>query len=225
MEHDNDLKMGTSCTGNLIISGNRSSDKKQLAINVIKALNDLDSDRIRKIAATSGDSINQRGIAKSMGKIAGAALIIEEAGVMERNRVEELLRVMKGDTDEMLVILEDSETEINNLLRNNPELEEYFNHRIVYKQYNVNELVEMCKRYAEKNNFMIDDKAMFLLYEQINAIHGHEEGVNLEEVRAVVDSAIDHAEKRAGRLLFGGVKKKKIDEKEYYILVESDFKG
>lgn len=222
--NERDLKMGTSCIGNIIISGNRSSDKKQLAINIIKAVNVIDTDRVRKIATTSGDSINQRGIAKSIGKIAGAALIIEEAGVLEKRRVDELLRVMESDTDEMLVIIEDSESEINLLLKNNPELERVFNHRIVYKQYNVNELVEMCKRYAEKCNFIIDDKAMFLLYSKINEIHAHEEGVNLEEVRAVIDVAIDRAEKRAGRVLFGGIKKKKIEDKEYYILVESDFK-
>lgn len=222
--NEGDLKMGTSCIGNIIISGNRSSDKKQLAINIIKAVNVIDGDRVRKIATTSGDSINQRGIAKSIGKIAGAALIIEEAGVLEKRRVDELLRVMEGDTDEMLVIIEDSESEINLLLKNNPELERVFNHRIIYKQYNVNELVEMCKRYAEKCNFIIDDKAMFLLYSKINEIHAHEEGVNLEEVRAVIDIAIDRAEKRAGRVLFGGIKKKKVDDKEYYVLVESDFK-
>lgn len=225
IEVENDEKQGSSCVGNLIISGNRSSDKKQLAINIIKALNDLDTDRIRKIAATSGDSINQRGIAKSMGKVAGAALIIEEAGVLEQKRVDELIHVMRGETAEMLVIIEDSESEINNLIRRCPEIKALFNHRIVYKQYNVNELVDMCKAYADKNNFLIDDKAMFLLYEKINDIHSQEEGVNLVEVRAVVDSAIDHAEKRAGKILFGGIKKKKVDDKEYFVLMESDFRA
>lgn len=223
-ENESEQKMGTSCVGNLIVSGNRSSDKKQLAINIVKAMNDMDGDRIRKIATTSGDSINQRGIAKSIGKIAGAALIIEEAGNLEKRRVDELLSVMKQDTDEMLVILEDSESEINQLMSRYPELEHVFNHRIVYKQYNVNELVEMCKRYADKQNFMIDDKAMFVLYSRIDQIHAREESVNLEEVRAVVDGAIDKAEKRAGRILFGGVKKKKVDDREFYVLVESDFK-
>lgn len=223
-ENESEQKMGTSCVGNLIVSGNRSSDKKQLAINVVKAMNDMDGDRIRKIATTSGDSINQRGIAKSIGKIAGAALIIEEAGNLEKRRVDELLNVMQQDTDEMLVILEDSESEINQLMSRYPELEHAFNHRIVYKQYNVNELVEMCKRYADKQNFLIDDKAMFLLYSRIDQIHAREENVNLEEIRAVVDGAIDKAEKRAGRILFGGVKKKKVDDREFYILVESDFK-
>lgn len=224
-EVENDEKQGSSCVGNLIISGNRSSDKKQLAINIIKALNDLDTDRLRKIAATSGDSINQRGIAKSMGKVAGAALIIEEAGVLEQKRLDELIHVMRGETGEMLVIIEDSESEINNLIRRCPEIKALFNHRIVYKQYNVNELVDMCKAYADKNSFLIDDKAMFLLYEKINDIHNQEEGVNLVEVRAVVDSAIDHAEKRAGKLLFGGIKKKKVDDKEYFVLMESDFRA
>ncbi len=221
---ESEAKMGTSCIGNLIVSGNRSADKRQLAISIVQALNELNSDQKRKIATTTGESINQRGIAKFIGKVLGKVLIIEEAGCLDKKRVDELLKIMRDDTEEMLVILIDSENEINILLKNNPEITEVFNHRIVYKQYNVNELVEMCKRYADKNNFIIDDKAMFMLYTTLNEIHAREEGVNLEEVRAVVDGAIDRAEKRAGKLFFGGVKKKKIDDKEYYILIESDFK-
>lgn len=221
---ESEAKMGTSCVGNLIVSGNRSADKRQLAISIVQALNELNSDQKRKIATTTGESINQRGIAKFIGKVLGKVLIIEEAGCLDKKRVDELLKIMRDDTEEMLVILIDSENEINILLKNNPEITEVFNHRIVYKQYNVNELVEMCKRYADKNNFIIDDKAMFMLYTTLNEIHAREEGVNLEEVRAVVDGAIDRAEKRAGKLFFGGVKKKKIDDKEYYILIESDFK-
>lgn len=217
-------KMGTSAIGNIIISGNRSSDKTTLAINIVKALNTLNADNARKIARTTGDNINQRGIERSVGKLLGAALIIEEAGVLDRQRILELLEVMESDTQEMLIILEDSESEIKELLKNNPELIDKFNHRITYKQFTVNELVEMCKRYAEKCQYTIDEKALLQLYLRIDDIHSNGDGVSLEDVRDVIDCAIEDAEKRASKKFFGGVKKKKIGEKEYTILVESDFK-
>ena len=217
-------KMGTSGIGNIIISGNRSSDKTTLAINIVKALNTLYSDNVRKIARTNGDSINQRGIERSIGKLLGSALIIEEAGVIDRQRILELVEVMESDTQEMLIILEDSESEINELLKNNPELLEKFNHRITYKQFTVNELVEMCKRYADKCQYTIDEKALLQLYLRIDEIHSSGDGVSLEDVRDVIDTAIEYANRRASKKLFGGAKKKKIGDKEYTILIESDFK-
>lgn len=217
-------KMGTSGIGNIIISGNRSSDKTTLAINIVKALNTLYSDNARKIARTNGDSINQRGIERSIGKLLGSALIIEEAGVIDRQRILELVEVMESDTQEMLIILEDSESEINELLKNNPELIEKFNHRITYKQFTVNELVEMCKRYADKCQYTIDEKALLQLYLRIDEIHSNSDGVSLEDVRDVIDTAIEYADKRASKKIFGGAKKKKIGDKEYTVLIESDFK-
>ena len=217
-------KMGTSGIGNIIISGNRSSDKTTLAINIVKALNTLYSDNVRKIARTNGDSINQRGIERSISKLLGSALIIEEAGVIDRQRILELVEVMESDTQEMLIILEDSESEINELLKNNPELIEKFNHRITYKQFTVNELVEMCKRYADKCQYTIDEKALLQLYLRIDEIHSNSDGVSLEDVRDVIDTAIEYADKRASKKIFGGAKKKKIGDKEYTVLIESDFK-
>lgn len=217
-------KMGTSGIGNIIISGNRSSDKTTLAINVVKALNILYPDHTRKIARISGDNVNQRGIERSIGKLLGAALIIEEAGVIDRQRILELVEVLESDTRELLVILEDSESEINELLKNNPELLEKFNHRMTYKQFTVNELVEMCKRYADKSGYVIDEKALLQLYLRIDEIHSSEDGVSLEDVRDVIDVAVESANKRASKKLFGGAKKKRVGDKEYTILVESDFK-
>lgn len=217
-------KKGTSGIGNIIISGNRSSDKTTLAINIVKALNVLYPENARKIARTTGDNINQRGIERSIGKLLGAALIIEEAGVLDRQRILELVEVMETNTQELLIILEDSESEITELLKNNPELLEKFNHRITYKQFTVNELVEMCKRYADKCSYTIDEKALLQLYLRIDEIHSSEDGVSLEDVRDVIDTAIESAEKRANKKLFGSAKKKKVGNKEYTILFESDFK-
>lgn len=217
-------KMGTSGIGNIIISGNRSSDKTTLAINVVKALNILYPEHTRKIARISGDNVNQRGIERSVGKLLGAALIIEEAGVIDRQRILELIEVMESDTRELLVILEDSESEVNELLKNNPELLEKFNHRMTYKQFTVNELVEMCKRYADKSGYVIDEKALLQLYLRIDEIHASEDGVSLEDIRDVIDVAVESANKRASKKLFGGVKKKRVGDKEYTVLVEADFR-
>ena len=141
---DDEMQINTSKVGNILISGNSSSDKTDLARTIIRAINTLYPDKQKKIAKTSGESINQRGIAKAMGRLKGTALIVEGAGTIQPKRINELLNCLEQDTDRMIVIFEDSDTDMNVLINFNPELTNTFNHRIILKQYTVYELVEMA---------------------------------------------------------------------------------
>lgn len=216
--------MLTSRTGNIIISGNRSSDKTNLAVSIIKALNALYPENARKIAKTTGESINAKGIAKAMPKLKGTALIVEDAGAIQPKRINEMLKQMSQDTEGMLVIFEDADTEINVLISVNPTLTKAFNHRITLKQYTVNELVEMAKKYAEKRQHAIDDDALLQLYLKIDRLHSQVDCVHLDQIKEIIDKAIVKAEKRASRKLFGSIKKKRGDRGDIYFLTEADFK-
>ena len=90
--------MNSSASGNILISGNSSSDKTDLARTIIRAINTLYPDQPKKIAKTSGESINQRGIAKAMGRLKGTALIVEGAGTIQPKRINELLNSLEQDT-------------------------------------------------------------------------------------------------------------------------------
>ena len=164
---DEEMQINTSSVGNILISGNSSSDKTDLARTIIRAINTLYPDKQKKIAKTSGESINQRGIAKAMGRLKGTALIVEGAGTIQPKRINELLNCLEQDTDRMIVIFEDSDTDMNVLINFNPELTNTFNHRIILKQYTVNELVEMAKRFARKRQYEVDDDALLELYLKI----------------------------------------------------------
>ena len=214
----------TSEAGNIIISGNRSSDKTNLAVNIIKALNILYPENPRKIAKTTGESINHKGIVKAMSKLKGTALIVEDAGVIEPKRIKEMLEVMGHDTEGMIVIFEDSDTEINVLLSVNPDIDDRFNHRIVLKQYTVNELVEMAKKYAGKRQHAIDDNALLQLYLRIDKLHAQVDCVRLDQIKEIIDRAIVKAEKRSSKKFFGAIKKKRGDNGDIFFLAEADFK-
>ena len=74
---DKEMQTNTSSCGNILISGNSSSDKTDLARTIVRAINHLYPDRQKKIAKTTGDSINHRGISRAMSKLKGTALIVE----------------------------------------------------------------------------------------------------------------------------------------------------
>lgn len=221
---DKEMNMKTSACGNILISGNSSSDKTDLARTIVRAINYVYPDKPKKIAKTSGESINQRGIVKAMGKLKGTALIVEGAGTIQPKRINEIVSCLNEETDRMIVIFEDSDAEMNVLLNFNPELTRTFNHKITLKQYNVNELVEMAKRFARKRQYEVGDDALLELYLKIDKLHNINDNIKLDDIKEVVNKAIANSERRASRKFFGGLKKKRSDTGDVIFLTEADFK-
>lgn len=221
---DDEMNMSTSKSGNILITGNSSSDKIDLARTIIRAINQIYPENQKKIAKTTGESINQRGIVKAMSKLKGTALIVEGAGIIQPKRINEIINCLEQDTDRMIVIFEDSDAEMNVLLNFNPELTNVFNHRIVLKQYTVNELVEMAKRFARKRQYEVDDSALLELYLKIDKLHGTNDNIKLDDIKEIINQAIVNSEKRASRRFFGGLRRKHGENGEVTFLTEADFK-
>lgn len=221
---EQEMAISTSQVGNIIISGNSSSDKSDLARAIVRAVNYLYPEHTRKIAKTTGDSINNRGLAKAMNKLKGTALIVEGAGAIQPKRMSEMLECLEQDTERMIVILEDSDAEMNVLLNFNPEMTQKFNHRIVLKQYTVNELVEMARKFARKRQYEVSDDALLELYLKIDKLRNNVDNIRMDDIKEIINHAIVKAEKRGSKRFFGGLKRKRGENGDVTILVEADFK-
>ena len=218
------MSTDTSMKGNIIISGNSSSDKYDLAKAFVRAINSIYKDNPRKIARTTGESINQKGLKKALPRLMGSVLVVEGAGVIQPKRVAEMLECMTQNTGRMIVVLVDSDSEMNVLLNFNPQLSAVFDHRFVLKQYTVNELVEMAKKFARRRSYEVDDDALLELYLKIDRLHGVSDNIRLDDVKEIINQAIAHSEKRASRKLFKGIKKKHTENGDLIYLTEADFR-
>lgn len=207
-----------SASGNVMISGNHSADKTGLAMSIVKGINVLFPEKLRKIARTTGESINAKGIVKAMSRLKGTVLIIEDAGSLRKARVNELLEILEGDTGNMLVILEDSENALDALTAETPELTEKFNHKIELKCFTVNEMVELAKRYALEQAYTIDDNALLALYLAMDRLNNSNDHVDVNDIYEVMDDAIASEQARNNRKLF---RKRRGDNGN--VLMEIDF--
>lgn len=207
-----------SSSGNIIISGNHNADKTGLAMSIIKGLNVLFPEKPRKVARTTGESINSRGIEKVIYKLKGTVLVVEDAGSLNRSRVEEMLRVLDGKTDNMLVILEDSDDDIDALINENPQIKDKFNHRIQLKYLTVNEMVEVAKKYALEQGYMVEDTALLALYLAMDKLNNSSSHVEIDDIYEIMDDVMSNTDRRTHRKFFG---RKKNDSTS--IIIESDF--
>lgn len=207
-----------SSSGNIIISGSHNTDKTGLAMSIVKGINVLFPEKPRKIARTTGESINTKGITKSLSRLLGTVLIIEDAGSLKKSRVKELLELLDGDTGNMLVILEDAERDITMLLEQTPEITAKFNHKIELRSFTVNEMVEIAKGYAFEQNYTIDDSALLALYLSMDRLNNKNDRIDTADIYEVIDAAIENENVRNSKRLF----KRKRGENSN-VLLETDF--
>ena len=214
---------GTSNKGNLVIAGNKSINKADLAIAFVRALNRIYPDQKRKIAKTDADSLNKRGVTPVMDKLLGCALIIDNASELSGERVDELMKIMSGNTSGMMVILLDTESSVLRFLGTNTRFSKYFDNLIEIRKYNVNELVEMAKDYAKEKNCVINDRVLLKLYLVIDRLNTGEDMSDINMTHDIIDSAIIRANQRLSKGFLGKMRKKKSDGQDSVIsLKESD---
>ncbi|GAB6160288.1 tetratricopeptide repeat protein [Howardella ureilytica] len=218
----NELSKKDSSSGNIIITGNNMSDKTAFAKLIARAIDMIDPNARRKVVKTTGDTLNKYGFASSAEKLRGKILIIEDAASILPAVADELLQSLKQDTDRLFVILEDSDAEMEVLLKFNPEMENTFNHRIILRQYSVNELVDIFREIAKRDGYTVNDDGLLVLYLLLDKLRSKNNNVSLDDINELVERSITHAKKRSSKGGgFFGRRKKNVVSNE---LTDEDIK-
>lgn len=212
----------TSATGNILIMGGRGSGKTVLATDIIKAIQKSSKQSNGKIGKIAAASLNQKDLSQLLKKVAGGYLIIEKAGDMSQETVTKLSLLMEQDTQGLMIIMEDTRAGIDKVLGRDANFTRKFTERIKIPVFTSDELVEFAKAYALEQECEIDDMGILALYNCISNIQKLDEATTLTEVKEIVDTAIDHADRGGLRKLFGG---KKYSPEGYLYLREKDFEN
>ncbi len=212
-----------SSSGNLTITGEQGNGKTTLAIDIVKALQKQGRVEGKRLAKISGQRLNTKDIYEIIQKLKGGALIVESAGGLSDATLMALSLAMEADTGGLLVILEDSAEEIQQLFRRNKNFASKFDHTIDIPVFTNDELVSFGKSYAQELGYTFDEFGVLALYDQIGSRQTNDHMVMVAEVKEIIDGAIEHAGKGSIRHLLEKVTKKSMDEFGNRLLREADF--
>ena len=84
-------------------------------------------------------------------------------------------------------------------------------------------LVEYAKRYAKEQEYSLDEFAVLALHSRIDDMQTNDHSVTIEEVKEIVNEAIDKANKKNLRHFFDVLCSNRYDEEDMIILRERDF--
>lgn len=210
-------------TGNVIITGEEDSTTMPLAKNLIREMQYNDSNFSGKVAKISAAALNKKDIAETLKRLDNGALIIENASELENDTVAKLNKVLENENSGLLLIMEDTKKRMNGLLSDNAVLTTCFNLRIDIEPLDDEELVAYAKRYAEENEYSIDEFGVLALHTRIADMQTSDHEVSVAEVRELVDDAIYYANKKTPKHFVDILLSKRYDEDDMIILREKDF--
>ncbi len=113
-------------SGNHLIIEARTPDRGlELAVEMLRRIQ-KETGLKNSVAKITGSKLNKRGVMASAEKLAGKDLMIEEAGDLSPEIIEELKWLMTQDATGIRVILIDNPRQLEMLCTRNPSLPEYF---------------------------------------------------------------------------------------------------
>ena len=212
----------TSQEGNIIVTGREGSGKTRLSEGLIKALCKERQMEGAKVAYITAEKLNKKDPVAVVGKLAGGFLVVENAGALNADVVENMSKAMEFKTNRLTVILEDLKPGIRSLQEKYPDFMKKFDSTIMIPVFTNDELVSFAKTYAKELGYKIDNMAVLALYTLIGENQNEENPVAVGTVREMMDNAIARASKK-GRRAGKKVSKRHLDETGRIMLYEKDF--
>ena len=210
-------------TGNVIITGEETADTTALAKAMIKNMQVTDANFSGKIAKITGAGLENKDIKEVLDKLENGALIVESADKMPSTAVDRLYKELDRENKGIVIIMEGPKKAMNKFMDDHNILKNVFTARYDIEGLSNKALVEYAKRYAKEQEYSLDELAVLALHSRIDDMQTNDHSVTIEEVKEIVNEAIDKANKKNLRHFFDVLCSNRYDEEDMIILRERDF--
>lgn len=195
-------------------------DDIELALEYLEELAERSSRAVpRSVVKITGQKLNQKGLVKSIDKLLGKTILIEDAADMNERVINEFCKIIDPTDRSLLVVFIDTPASIRHLLIDYPRLAQVVTAQFVRETYSVTELLEYARGYADREDSVFDKSGELALMERLKVIAGNQERNKKRIVEMIVNNAIEKAEKKSMRKLF----QSKYDKRGCLILRDKDF--
>ena len=196
----------------------------RFAVDKLRAMKNDGKNRPSTIARTKGSKLNGRSIIKTLDKLLGKAVIVEQAGGLDKPVLDEFSMVLDKNDRSLIVVFIDTEKEIDRIIRENPKLADVFSAQFHAKKYTVEELMEYAKGYADRKDCAIDESARLLVTTRLEKILKDNPVGWQNQVERMMDEAMEKGNKKSVGKAFKGLFVIRYDDEGRLLLKEEDFK-
>ena len=210
-------------TGNVLVAGEAESGTMKFAKNIVREFQLSDGNFSGKAAKLTAEALNKKNPQEVVDKLKNGAIIVEAAGKLSQETVEGLAKALRNENRGVVVILVDTKIAINALLHKYGVLKESFNARFDVEAMSDDALVAYGKKYAYDLEYGMDAMGVLALHTRIADMQTLDHAVNKGDVRAIINEAIEHADKKTPKHFFDILFGKRYDSEDMIVLREEDF--
>ena len=151
-------------------------DDIELALEYLEELAERSSRAVpRSVVKITGQKLNQKGLVKSIDKLLGKTILIEDAADMNERVINEFCKIIDPTDRSLLVVFIDTPASIRHLLIDYPQLAQVVTAQFVRETYSVTELLEYARGYADREDSVFDKSGELALMERLKVIAGNQE--------------------------------------------------
>lgn len=205
----------------VVVDEEPGAERISVAVEKLKRTHEILGVPTTQVAKVSGEKLSVKGIYNTFTRLSGRDLIVDYAADLSEGAVADLVKELQKPSMSMVVVLLDSSERMDNLLMKNPALDKLCVYLEDDSQMSVDDFVACATAYAKEEECIIDEMGGLALYAAVERMRN--DGVQLTEhgARDLIDEAIEKAEHRGLKGLFGS----KYDKNGYLILKEQYFKN
>ena len=165
-------------------------DDIELALEYLEELAERSSRAVpRSVVKITGQKLNQKGLVKSIDKLLGKTILIEDAADMNERVINEFCKIIDPTDRSLLVVFIDTPASIRHLLIDYSQLVQVVTAQFVRETYSVTELLEYARGYADREDSVFDKSGELALMERLKVIAGNQERNKKRIVEMIVNNA------------------------------------
>ena len=210
-------------TGNICITGEAGLNTVDLAKKMIYEIKTADSNFSGKVAKIPGAALNKKDVDQLLDGLKNGALIVENAASMSDKTIEALNKNLQRENWGIIVILLDTKKNVKKLWKEHSELKSAFNISVNVQPMSNDALAEFARQYAREKEYSIDNLGMLALHMKIDEMQSARHAVNTEDVREVMDDAIESASRKSLGHFMDIIFGRRYDDEDMIIITEKDF--
>ncbi len=206
------------------IAGTAKCGKTTLAKCLIKLLVELQVFPYKKVAKISSERLNEINLEEHYERLQKGYLIVEEAGGLQPENQLQLIKMLRDLRGNIVVVLEDTEGNLQTLFRTYPMLSSYIKDIITIQAFGKTELYDYAADFFREREFELEEDADIML----QLICDELEGKELAEDRPTkllkkLNETIENLERRGLQEVACEKSAKNLDDSNINIIYASDF--
>ncbi|MGN0496898.1 MAG: hypothetical protein ACI4GW_11785, partial [Lachnospiraceae bacterium] len=177
---------------NIVILGQYGFGTTAIAEDFARSFHALGICKTKTIAKIKAGALNRANISDAIGKLQGGCLVVENAGVISNEKLDEIYQLVSNPNNDVVVIMTGQIQTLSKLFKDNAVISTQFKHLIQVHRITDMDVFAIAKDHARQSGYPCDADGENNLRRRMQEV----ESGNLDRVLKIVDNAISKAHNR-----------------------------